>query len=85
MSRIRVTIDHVVLRGIQPAERQAILDGLREELQTVLSDPVARAAWSRSHHAPVLRLGQMTLVPGPTGGRTFARGLIRALGRRIGP
>ena len=42
MSRIRVTIDELVLKGIAAGDRNALVDGLRSELARVLSDPVAR-------------------------------------------
>jgi len=85
MSRIRVTIDRLVLTGIEPGSRNALVEGLRSELSRVLSDPAARGEWARSRRTPVLRLGKMPLEPGPSGGRAFGSGMARAIGRGLKP
>jgi hypothetical protein len=85
MSRIRVTIDRVVLNGLEAADRTALLEGLRTELSRALGDPAARGEWARSHRTPVLKLGRMQLDPGPSGGRKFGRGLARAIGKGLKP
>jgi hypothetical protein len=85
MSRVRVTIDQVVLRGLEPAERKALLEGLQGELSRVLSDAAARADWAKSHRTPVLKLGRMPIEPGPAGGRKFGGGLARAIGKGLRP
>jgi hypothetical protein len=83
MSRIRVTIDRVVFKGIEPAERAALVDALRLELARVLADRSARAEWARPHRTPVLKLGRMPLQGGPSGGRSFGSGLARAIARGL--
>jgi hypothetical protein len=83
MSRIRVTIDQLVLKGIAAGDRNALVDGLRSELARVLSDPAARAEWARSHRTPVLRLGQLPLESGLSGGRKFGKSMARAIGRGL--
>ena len=85
MSRIRVTIDELVLKGIEAGDRNALVDGLRSELARVLADPAARAEWARTHRTPVLRLGSMPLEPGRAGGRKFGTGIARAIGRGLKP
>jgi hypothetical protein len=85
MSRIHVTIDQIVLKGIEPAERKALVDALQSELSRVLADPGTRADWARTHRTPVLRLGRMPLEPGPTGGRKLGSGVARAIGRGLKP
>jgi hypothetical protein len=85
MSRIRVTIDHVVLKGIEAGDRKSMVEGLEGELARVLSDPAARAEWERSHRTPVLRLGSMPLESGPSGSRRFGRGLARGIGKGLKP
>jgi hypothetical protein len=85
VSRVQVTIDQLVLRGFDPADRKALVEGLQGELSRVLADPAARAAWARSHRTPVLRLGRMPLEPGTSGGREFGGGLARAIGRGLKP
>lgn len=85
MSRIRVTIDRVKLAGLDPAERTAMVDGLKSELARMLASPQGRAALLRSRRTPVVRLGRMPLTPGPSGGRAFGGGLARAIGRSLKP
>jgi hypothetical protein len=85
MSRISVTIDRLVLKGMEPGERTALVDALRSELSRVLADPVTRADWARSHRTPVLKLGRMPLEPGPAGGRTLGGGMARAIGKGLKP
>lgn len=82
---IRVEIDRLVLKGIDPADRKALLEGLQSELSRVLSDPAGRARWAVPHRTPVLRLGQMQLTPGPSGGRKFGANLASAIGRGLKP
>jgi hypothetical protein len=85
MSRIHVTIDQIDLRGFEPAERTALLEGLRAELRRALADPVARATWARSHRTPVLKLGCMPFSPGPSGGRDFGARMAGAIGKGLKP
>lgn len=85
MSRIRVTIDQIVLRGVDLANRDALLEGLRAELARVLADPTDRAAWARSHRTPVLRPGRMPLEPGAASARDFGKRLARTVGRGLKP
>jgi hypothetical protein len=79
MSRVHVIIDQLVLRGIEPADRKALVEGLQDELSRVLANPASRAGWSGSHRTPVLKLGRMPLEPGPSGGRKFGGGMARAI------
>ena len=85
MSRITLTIDRLILKGLEAGDQQALVEGLQGELSRVLSDPEARADWARPHRTPVLRLGPMPLEPGPSGGRKFGTGMARAIGRCLMP
>jgi hypothetical protein len=85
MSRIRVNIDQLVLKGFDPADRKALVEGLQAELSRVLSDPVARSEWAFSHRTPVLKLGGMPFEPGPSGSRKFGGGVARAIGKGLKP
>jgi hypothetical protein len=85
MSRITLTIDRLVLKGLEGADRKALAEGLQKELSRVLADPATRAEWASSHRTPILRLGQMALDPGPAGGRKFGGGLARAIGKGLKP
>jgi len=81
VSRINLTIDHLVLRGFDPAERQALVDALRGEIAQALA---TSREW-RSHRTPVLRLGQMALAPGISGARKLGQGVARAIGKGLKP
>jgi hypothetical protein len=85
MSRITLTIDQLVLKGLEGADRKALAEGLRMELSRVLADPATRAEWARPHRTPVLRLGHIALDPGPAGGRKFGGGLARGIGKGLKP
>jgi hypothetical protein len=80
VSRIDVTIDRLVLRGLDPAARTALVQGLRAELEQVLGDPAKRAELS-SRKTPLLRLGQVPLQPGISGARNLGRTVARAVGK----
>jgi len=84
MSRIRLVIDRVAPQGFDPAERTALIEGLRSELERTLADPQARAAW-KSHRRPVLRLGSLSLQQGPRGSRALGLQIARAVGRSMKP
>lgn len=80
-TRVNVTIDRLVLRGMDPAARTAFVDGLRGELAQVLADPAARAEMQSSRRTPVLRLGPMPLGDGPSASRRLGRSVARAIGK----
>jgi hypothetical protein len=79
MSRIRVTIDKLILNGFEAGERQAVVDGLRAELSLALADPQSRTEWARPYRTNVLRLPGITSERGPAGRRSFGRQLGRAI------
>jgi hypothetical protein len=85
MSRIRVNIDRIALRGLDPAQRRGLVEGLQGELQRILSDPATREAASRSRRTPVLRVASAALAPGSPGGRSVGIGIARAIGRSLNP
>lgn len=85
VSRIRLSIDQLVLRGFEPGDRNALVDGLHAELSRVLADPATRADCARSHRTPVLRLGRMPLESGPGAGRKFGMGMARAIAKGLKP
>ena len=64
MSRVRLTIDRLVLNGFGPLEAKAVADALQSRLSEALADTSSRDAWARSHRTPVLKLGRMPLVHG---------------------
>ena len=85
VSRIRLSIDQLVLRGFEPGDRNALVEGLQSELSRVLGDPATRAEWARSHRTPVLRLGRMPLESGPAAARKFGGRVARAMGKGLRP
>ena len=85
MSRIRLTIDRLVLNGVQPLEARALTQALQSQLSHVLADRAARHEWARPHRTPVLKLAPMTLQPGTTGAQNFGRSLGSAVGRGLKP
>ena len=85
MSRVRVTIDRLVLKGLEPADRKALVEGLQAELSHVLSDRAPRATWAQSHRTPVLKLGRMPWEAGAAGDRKFGMQVARAVGRGLKP
>ena len=85
VSRIRLNIDQLVLRGIEPGDRNALVEGLRAELSRVLANPATRADWAHSHRTPVLRLGRMPFESGPAAARKLGGRLARAIGKGLKP
>jgi hypothetical protein len=85
MSRIRVTIDRLVLKGVDAASQKPLVEGLQTGLSQILSGQTGRAEWARSHRTPVLKLGRMSLSPGPSGGRQFGTKIARSIGRGLKP
>jgi hypothetical protein len=83
VSRILLAIDRVVLKGFEPADRKALVEGLESELSRLLADPATRRQWARSHRTPVLRLGRMPLEPGPAATRKFGSSMARAIGKGL--
>jgi hypothetical protein len=80
VTAVNLTIDRLVLRGLDPAQRTAFVQGLRSELTRVLADPANRAGFGVSRRTPVLRLGRTTLQPGISGARSLGQTVARAIG-----
>lgn len=85
MSRIRVTIDHLVLNGFEAGDRRPLVDGFEKELVKALANPAARAEWAHSHRTPVLRLRPIPFEVGPSGGRKFASSLAGKIVKGLKP
>jgi hypothetical protein len=83
MSRIDVTIDRVVLRGLEPADRHGLVDGLKRELARALAEPAIGSAPLNSRRTPVLRAGALPMEPGPAGARRLGGGVARAIAKGI--
>lgn len=85
MSRLRLHIDQLVLRGFERDQGRALSEALQHELARVMADPSMRARLARSQRTPVLRLPAMALESGSAGARNFGVNLARALGRGLKP
>jgi hypothetical protein len=83
MSPIHVHIDRVVLRGIDPSDRHALVSGLKSELARVLAESATQGAISKSRRTPVMRLGELPMEPGIGGARKLGSGIARAIGKGI--
>jgi hypothetical protein len=83
MSRVRVTIDRVILRGLDPADRQPLLDGLKSELSQLLADPANEVRSARFRHMPVLRMRRLSLQPGASGADRLGGGIARGIGSEV--
>ena len=79
MSRIHVTIDRLVLSGLDPAARHAFITGLKTELTRALADASQRADWANSSRTPVLRLGRVDLDPGVGGARKLGSHVAKSI------
>jgi hypothetical protein len=84
MSRIRLTIDRLVLNGIERPEGTALTEALRTQLARVVADLAACQGWDSSRLTPVVKL-QMPLEPGIPGARRLGAGMARAIGKRLKP
>ena len=84
MSRIRITIDRVALQGFEPAERTALVEGLKGELAKMLADPRSRAGL-KARRTPVLRLAGLERQTGPSGSRKLGTAVARAIQRSVKP
>jgi hypothetical protein len=83
MSRIHITIDRIVLHGVDATDRDALVNGMKVELTRLLGDADARGALGGSRRTPVLRLGQMPIAQGSAGAQTFGHGLARGIAKGV--
>jgi hypothetical protein len=85
MSRIVVTIDHLLLNGMEPDSGKALTAALKAGLSQTLSDRTARTGWARPHRTPVMKLGRMPLDPGTAGGTKLGKQVAHAVARGLKP
>lgn len=90
MSRIRLNIDRLVLRGFEPLEGKALSEALQSQLSEVLSaevlsDRATRTNWAHRHRTSVLKLGRMSLDPSTAGARKLGRQVARAVATGLKP
>ncbi|MDW5265461.1 MULTISPECIES: hypothetical protein [Acidobacteriaceae] len=85
MSKIHVTIDRVVLGGLDATARHAFVTGLKTELAQALADPAQRAHWLSSRRTPVLRLGRVSLGTDAGGARKLGSHVAKSIVRSSKP
>ena len=85
MSRIRLNVDRLVLRGFESLEGRALSQALQSQLSKVLSDRATRTNWARPHRTPILKLGRMSLETGTAGARKLGRQVARAVLKGLKP
>jgi len=85
MSRIEVKIDRMVLRGVDPANRHSLVNGLKSELSRLLADPATGIKSARSRRTPVLRVGRLSMDPGLSGARKLGSAIAGAIGKGLKP
>jgi hypothetical protein len=83
VSRIHVTIDRLVLAGMEPAARAAFVRGLKAQLAAQLADPAARTQWARPQATPVLRLGRVAMEPGLSGAQKLGGQVAHGIGKGL--
>ena len=85
MSRIRLTIDRLVLNGLESSAQKPLVQALQSELSQILSVQATRAEWAHPHRTPVLKLGRMPIAGGTAGAAKFGAQLARSIGRGLKP
>lgn len=85
MSRPPTTIhiDRIVVRGVDPSQAKAIVEGLKTELASMFSSAAFRGSMPRRHSAEAIRLGTVPLGAGRDGARKFGAAVARAAGKRM--
>lgn len=83
MSRIHLEIDRLVLGGMEPSERLAFVASLKDELRSILAEPVSRRAMAESRRVPVVRLGRVHFESGSAGANKLGKNVARGIGRSL--
>ena len=81
--RINLTIDRLVLRGVDPQHAQAMTESLKKELTRIFAAPGVHDRLQQARDAPVMRLGRVTLEPGRAGARRFGSSVARAIAKGV--
>ena len=85
--RLDIHIDRVVLRGVDPLDKLALVNALRAELTRSLAGAGAATGVvnAGSRCTPVLRATVPALEPGLAGARALGAGVARAISQGIKP
>jgi hypothetical protein len=85
VSRIHLTIDRLVLNGLERGQEKALVESFRTELSKILADRRTRSEWAHSHRTPVLKLGRVPMESGAAGGGKLGVRMAGAIGRGLKP
>jgi hypothetical protein len=80
---LTISIDRVVLRGVDPTQAKAVVEGLRTELANVFSSDALRAGLRNSGRTGLIRVGALPMHAGRAGARKFGAGIARGLGKAM--
>lgn len=80
--RVVVHIDRLTLTGFAREDRQAIADGLQQELGRVLADPAAAAGLRAMGDVPRMRVSGVSMGQGAAPGRV-GESVARGIGREV--
>jgi hypothetical protein len=81
--RTKVTIDRLVLRGVDPHHAQAMAESLKKELARAFAGPGGRERLQRAQDTPILQLGRVPLEAGRAGARKFGINVARAISKGV--
>jgi hypothetical protein len=81
--RIDVHIERVVLRGIDPLDQRAFVNGLKSELARVLGDTQSVEGFDQTRRTPAMRMKTAAMQPGQAGARALGKGIAQAIGKGI--
>jgi len=84
MSRVTVTIDRLVLRGVDPVDAQALVGALKADLARTFAESASRLDHARSRSVAVARGVAPAFEPGLAGARKLAAAAARAIGKEVG-
>jgi hypothetical protein len=81
MSRVHLTIDRLVLTGIDPGDAPALVEALKAGLAETLT--VNAAGLAHSRHVAVARAAAPPHEPGRAGARQTGRATARTIGQEV--
>jgi hypothetical protein len=84
MTRVRVHIESLALRGFRHEDRHEIAAGLEAELGRLLASPEMAARLAATDHVARLDAGRLAVAPG-SGPRQVGVQSARGIARRIKP
>jgi hypothetical protein len=80
MTRVKLHIESLALKGFRHEDRHEIAAGLEAELGRLLADPAALHRLTAEGHVPRLALGRLAIAPGSKPGQigqAAAQGISR--------